>query len=1066
MTTPEQEQLYETLRKYPAVLTSAFENAQGEMARVSDATQQVRWSQEGLRIAQQTARAWEAAVEYFRVSPRVFQVLSMSQFLRWADTGATLCHDSPTVAAAFFRASPTALLNLHARHIPGWAGLGHGLFRGTWKSSNLAARFFELSPDLTNYLTFRELESFGALVEALSQRSYDLAAECLHLGQRVLPTIRERTEVISLARTLASSSWREVRGCFEAVGKINASIGPKQRAQFITLAERLSRQGMTNVASFIVESALALAQAPSERQDALLEQAASLASYTPEAVGSFLKSLPRILARISPSQVETWFQHGVSLLEENPDSGVAYFKLESARAEDVLDTLSSSIELEKVKGLFSTYSRALAGSSVELLPVQDLAVKNIGWVSMEQASTDGKRIFLPPIVDREARKQDNFAWLKVVTTHQVGHLEFGSFELEFGQPATLFKNLWPALAKRRPRHAESGFTTDMSAFFDLFASRQLASDIFGAVEDGRVDTALLFRYQGLASHYRWVQTDALAHRPSIQDMPVQMAMVELLVRLSLDFDQQVPVPIAYTRQARAIAALLKRVQSPTATVEDSAEATIRIYAVISKLPNDEVSPEDWEDQGFGGVEFEEGDTKGMVKQIAEERKQEEDEQEQPGGYESPEEVDFRGDFKPEMVQLLTRIRGTEDVDEEEDRQMLSQEMLEELLKATAELELNEEGDVVTFAQNLLQEQGVDLPPARSSAGYQDIPHQEERGGALDVKEPRSYVYDEWDFRANDYRPRWCIVQEKQVLMGETRFYAETLQNYSGLMDQIRRQFEAVKPEMYRKVKRLPEGEDVDLDDGIEALIDLRTGLMPDEKIYWRRNKAERDVGVVFLLDMSASTAEAVEEAKRDAEWDIPTDPAAYAAWLRVRRGEGGRRQYKRIIDVEKESMVLLMTALEMIGDQYGVYGFSGFGRENVEFYVIKEIEEALSDQVKSRLDKVSPLHATRMGPAIRHAATKLEQVSAKTKFLFVISDGRPQDRGYSREGVEKEYAVQDTRMALMEARKKDITPFCLTVDRQGHDYLRTMAGDMGYEVLPDVMELPSRLPYLYRRLTI
>ena len=1066
MTTPEQEQLYETLRKYPAVLTSAFENAQGEMARVSDATQQVRWSQEGLRIAQQTARAWEAAVEYFRVSPRVFQVLSMSQFLRWADTGATLCHDSPTVAAAFFRASPTALLNLHARHIPGWAGLGHGLFRGTWKSSNLAARFFELSPDLTNYLTFRELESFGALVEALSQRSYDLAAECLHLGQRVLPTISERTEVISLARTLASSSWREVRGCFEAVGKINASIGPKQRAQFITLAERLSRQGMTNVASFIVESAQALAQAPSERQDALLEQAASLASYTPEAVGSFLKSLPRILARISPSQVETWFQHGVSLLEENPDSGVAYFKLESARAEDVLDTLSSSIELEKVKGLFSTYSRALAGSSVELLPVQDLAVKNIGWVSMEQASTDGKRIFLPPIVDREARKQDNFAWLKVVTTHQVGHLEFGSFELEFGQTATLFKNLRPALAKRRPRHAESGFTTDMSAFFDLFASRQLASDIFGAVEDGRVDTALLFRYQGLASHYRWVQTDALAHRPSIQDMPVQMAMVELLVRLSLDFDQQVPVPIAYTRQARAIAALLKRVQSPTATVEDSAEAAIRIYAVISELPNDEVSPEDWEDQGFGDVEFEEGDTKGMVKQIAEERKQEEDEQEQPGGYESPEEVDFRGDFKPEMVQLLTRIRGTEDVDEEEDRQMLSQEMLEELLRATAELELNEEGDVVTFAQNLLQEQGVDLPPARSSAGYQDIPHQEERGGALDVKEPRSYVYDEWDFRANDYRPRWCIVQEKQVLMGETRFYAETLQNYSGLMDQIRRQFEAVKPEMYRKVKRLPEGEDVDLDDGIEALIDLRTGLMPDEKVYWRRNKAERDVGVVFLLDMSASTAEAVEEAKRDAEWDIPTDPAAYAAWLRVRRGEGGRRQYKRIIDVEKESMVLLMTALEMIGDQYGVYGFSGFGRENVEFYVIKEIGETLSDQVKSRLDKVSPLHATRMGPAIRHAATKLEQVSAKTKFLFVISDGRPQDRGYSREGVEKEYAVQDTRMALMEARKKDITPFCLTVDRQGHDYLRTMAGDMGYEVLPDVMELPSRLPYLYRRLTI
>ena len=138
----------------------------------------------------------------------------------------------------------------------------------------------------------------------------------------------------------------------------------------------------------------------------------------------------------------------------------------------------------------------------------------------------------------------------------------------------------------------------------------------------------------------------------------------------------------------------------------------------------------------------------------------------------------------------------------------------------------------------------------------------------------------------------------------------------------------------------------------------------------------------------------------------------------------------------------------------------------MEFYVIKDIEEPFSDKSKRRLDKVAPLHATRMRPAIRHAAAKLAKTDAKTKFLFVISDGRPQDRGYSREGVEKEYAVQDTRMALMEARQSSITPFCLTVDRNGHDYLRTMAGDLGYEVLPDIMELPRRLPQLYKKITL
>jgi nitric oxide reductase NorD protein len=54
----------------------------------------------------------------------------------------------------------------------------------------------------------------------------------------------------------------------------------------------------------------------------------------------------------------------------------------------------------------------------------------------------------------------------------------------------------------------------------------------------------------------------------------------------------------------------------------------------------------------------------------------------------------------------------------------------------------------------------------------------------------------------------------------------------------------------------------------------------------------------------------------------------------------------------------------------------------------------------------------------------------------------------------------------MEARRMDITPFCLTVDRAGHDYLKTMMSDMGYEVLDDITQLPERLPYLYRKLTV
>jgi nitric oxide reductase activation protein len=106
-----------------------------------------------------------------------------------------------------------------------------------------------------------------------------------------------------------------------------------------------------------------------------------------------------------------------------------------------------------------------------------------------------------------------------------------------------------------------------------------------------------------------------------------------------------------------------------------------------------------------------------------------------------------------------------------------------------------------------------------------------------------------------------------------------------------------------------------------------------------------------------------------------------------------------------------------------------------------------------------------MGPAIRHASAKLKLQQSRARFLFLISDGRPQDRGYSQESSEKSYAVQDTRKALMEARREAITPFCLTVDKDGNDYLRTMMEDFSYEVLADVSLLPRRLPQLYKRLT-
>jgi nitric oxide reductase activation protein len=612
--------------------------------------------------------------------------------------------------------------------------------------------------------------------------------------------------------------------------------------------------------------------------------------------------------------------------------------------------------------------------------------------------------------------------------------------------------------------------TEIGRFLAMFEDRKLAFDIFTVLEDCRLDYRIKFEYPGIRSSSGLVQQETLAKRPQIEDLPLQEALVEFMIHMSLEQFTNLPVPQEYQEEATMLARILHLLRTPDANVEDSAEAALRAYEIISRLqnetqPEEDYEPEDMEDPG----DFDEEEFQSLLDKLQASMEQS-DESGEGDPYDSPEPVDYRGDFKPEMVQLLTKLQM--DKDQQGEGEPLSQEMLEQLLQDSAELDLDaEEGDINNstsqFAQNIMKEAGVPPPNSQPGQGYGPLLHDDDQGGELEAREPKTFVYDEWDFRAADYKPRWCVVKEKVLEEGDSTFYTDSLKNYATLLNHIKRQFELIMPETFRKIYRMVDGEDIDLNAALEAAADLRMGVPPDEKIYWKRNKIERDVSVVFLLDMSASTAEAIDEGRNTVDdRDAPDDPVEYMVWLRRRREGLVRRHYKRIIDLEKEGTALLIAALESIGDHYGIYGFSGYGRENVEFYVIKDINEAFSEKVKRRLDKVTPLHATRMGSAIRHATSKLENQSSPTKIMFLISDGRPQDRGYSREGVEKEYAVHDTHMALMEAKRKDITPFCLTVDKAGHDYLKVMCGDIGYEVLGDIWALPERLPMLYRRLTL
>jgi nitric oxide reductase NorD protein len=1076
----------EELKKLPTAVLQSLHGAVDHMKAILSEDELLLWAQEGLSISRQAGRSWEASVEYFNAGPNIVCAISFSSFIQWARSGTYLAQESPALAMAYFTASPTVVSTLRPQYIPRWASLGRSLYKGTWKSGTLAARFFDFSPELIRTLPFWDVEMFAAIIESISHKSHDVAIECLVLGQNVLSHMgTERESFLSMLRVLTDSNWREVRRCMETVGLVMPTVEETQRDRFLNLGERLAKAGVRDTTNFLLEGSRALQNVDTSSQKYIIDLMQSLLNLHPQSVLAFLKSLTTVLSRITISQLDIWFHHGARVLEANPESGLAFFRLESSTSERALETLSSSVDLERVRGVMRLYCRALSGEPIEILSSRELVNKGIGWVSESRASTDGTKVFLPEIVDRYANKEDNFNWFKVVSTHQVGHLEFGSFQFLFTQPSKRFKDIRLQREQRRTepnqiisddlnKASEENWATDMGRFFALFEDRRLALDIFTILEDGRLDVLVKSAYPGIATSYGQMQDEALDARPAMEEMPRRQALVELLVRLGLGQNSGLHLTRDDRHAGLVLARILKRLLHLDSRIEDSAEATLRSYNIISRLPNERQNPENIETQDLDdNTEFSDEGLEQLLSQLPKQNLDtgevsdlDEDE------YQSPEQVEFRGDFKPELVQMLSKLRSSSTQQSEGDGQQISREMLEQNLGQSAEFDLDAEAESINqalgqFAQNLMREAGVAPHSSQPGEGSGPIFHEHDQGGSLEAREPSTYTYDEWDFRASDYKPKWCIVRERTLEQGDAKFFDDALQSYSSLSNEIRRQFEMVIPETFHKVRRVIDGEDLDLDALIDAAVDRKAGVTPSEKIWWRRSKIQRDVAVVFLIDMSASTAEAIDEGRQPAEHQsAPDDPVEYMAWLRTRREGLARRHYKRIIDLEKESIVLLIQALESIGDSYGIYGFSGYGRENVEFYIIKDMDVAFNENVKLNVDKIAPMHATRMGPAIRHATTILERQEAKTKVLFLISDGRPQDRGYSREGVEKEYAVHDTHAALMEAKHKAMIPFCLTVDRAGHDYLKTMCGDLNYEVLDDIWNLPARLPQLYKRLTM
>ena len=315
------------LANFPPAVLDAYREAAEAMESSFSSEELVLWAKEGTAIAGQTVRSWESAVEYYRVCPLVARSLAFPSFMQWARCGTYLSQDSPALAVSFFKASPSIVSNLRPQYIPRWAGLGRSLYKGTWKSSTLSGRFFEVSPELIRSLPFWDVEVFASLIEALSYKSYDVAVECLTLGKDVLPVMgREREAFLAMCRALSDGNWREVKSCFEVAPKALQQIEEGQTSRFLKLGERLTKVGIRDTARFLSDGSLALGQVPQGSQAHVLDLCEGLLAVTPEAVPSFLKSLDGVLHRVTINQLDTWVNHGVQLLKDNPESGIAFLQ--------------------------------------------------------------------------------------------------------------------------------------------------------------------------------------------------------------------------------------------------------------------------------------------------------------------------------------------------------------------------------------------------------------------------------------------------------------------------------------------------------------------------------------------------------------------------------------------------------------------------------------------------------------------------------------------------------------------------------------------------------------------
>ncbi len=286
-------------------------------------------------------------------------------------------------------------------------------------------------------------------------------------------------------------------------------------------------------------------------------------------------------------------------------------------------------------------------------------------------------------------------------------------------------------------------------------------------------------------------------------------------------------------------------------------------------------------------------------------------------------------------------------------------------------------------------------------------------------------YPEWDYKTRSYRENYCTIQEELFLNEKVGFTDQILFTHKKQLEKLKRKLNSLLTEKTIQ-RKLKSGDDIDLDAVVERYSDLAAKVTPNELIYTRKKNMYSELHIHFLLDSSLSTD----------------------SWL-----DG-----KRILDVEKETLVIFCEALEILNIPFSMSAFSSRTRNHCKYFTIKTPYDKWMTSA-NRLGALEPNGYTRIGPALRHTSSIMQNISSAKKWVILLTDAKPND--YDK--YEGKYGIEDVHKAIQEMKRERILLHTLAIGKEEHPLIPDMMREASYQLLTHPSKLLLSLEKFFQR---